>query len=91
MILFPLELSNTSPISEPMFVKNRVGLLYDRVKVVKKDTENFYLFSSSICSHVLSCKTYIPPEGSYYSDIKIFDSLKSELLELYPNNDLQIC
>ena len=64
--------------------------IYDRLKVVKNVSENFYWFSSSICSHVLFCATYIPSEGNY-SNISIFDSLEADLLELNPNNNLQIC
>lgn len=44
-----------------------------------------------MCSHVLFCVSYIPPEGSNYSNISIFDTLEADLLELNPNNELQIC
>ena len=39
----------------------------------------------------LFCVIYIPPEGSIYSNIDIFDTLESDLTELNPDNDLEIC
>lgn len=44
-----------------------------------------------MCSQVLFCVSYIPPEGSNYSNISIFDTLEADLLELNPNNEYQIC
>lgn len=64
--------------------------IYDTVQIVKNSGENFYWFTCSISSDTLFCATYIPPEGSTYSDISLFDDLESDLLELNQNNS-QIC
>ena len=48
------------------------------------------LFTCSICSNILLWATYIPPEGSTYSDISVFDNLESDWLELNENNS-QVC
>ena len=39
----------------------------------------------------LFCSVYIPPEGSIYSAIDIFDSLESDLIELNPQNAYEVC
>ena len=70
-----------------ILVNNRI---YETVNIVKNSGENFYWFTCSLCSDVLFCATYIPPEGCTYSNISIFDDLQHDLLELYQNNSL-IC
>lgn len=64
--------------------------IYDTVQIVKNSSEYFYWFKCSLFSNVLFCVTYIPPEGSKYSDISIFDDLEFDLLELN-QNESQIC
>ena len=76
-----------------ILVNNRI---YDTVNIVKNisQCENKASIGSLVqeilCSDVLFCATYIPPEGCTYSDISIFDDLEHDLLELYQNNSL-IC
>ena len=70
-----------------ILVNNRI---YDTVNNVKNSGEIFYCFTCSLCSDVLFCATYIPPEGCTYSNISIFDDLEHDLLELYQNKSL-IC
>ena len=65
--------------------------IFDTIKVIQNSGENFYWFSCSICSNVLFCVTYIPPEGSIYSDINMFDNLESDILELSQSKNTQIC
>ena len=65
--------------------------IFDTIKVVQNSGENFYWFSCSIVSNVLFCVTYIPPEGSIYSDINMFDNLESDILELSQSKNTQIC
>ncbi|MCG8032556.1 MAG: hypothetical protein JAZ03_10315 [Candidatus Thiodiazotropha taylori] len=67
--------------------------IHDRVKVLKNDGENFYWFTISNCFafDILFCVAYIPPEGSIYGGIDIFDSLESDLLELNPGRRFEIC
>ena len=65
--------------------------IFDTIKVVQNSGENFYWFSCSICSNVLFCVTYIPPEGSIYSDINMFDNLESDILKLSQSKNTQIC
>ena len=65
--------------------------IYDSIKVVKNSGENFYWFSCSSCSDILFCVSYIPPEGSTYSDISIFDTLEADILELSDNSESKIC
>ena len=52
--------------------------IYDTVQIVENIGENFYWFTCSICSSILFCATYIPPEGSTYRDISLFDDLESD-------------
>ena len=57
---------------------------FDKVKVLKNSGENFYWFTLLNCFtvNILFCVIYIPPEGSIYSNIDIFDTLESDLTEL---------
>ena len=64
--------------------------IYDTVQIVKNSGDFFYWFTCSICSNISFCATYIPPEGSTYTDISLFDDLESDLLELNQNNS-QVC
>ena len=41
--------------------------------------------------NILFCVIYIPPEGSIYGNIDIFYTLESDLTELNPDNDFEIC
>ena len=59
--------------------------------MVQNSGENFYWFSCSLCSNVLFCVIYIPPEGSIYRDINMFDNLESDILELSQSKNTQIC
>ena len=65
--------------------------IFDTIKVVQNSGERFYCFSCSICSNVLFCVTYIPLEGSIYSDMTTFGNLESDIRELSQRKDPQIC
>ena len=41
--------------------------------------------------NILFCAIYIPPAGSAFSDLDIFDTLESDLLELNPENNFEVC
>ena len=73
-----------------VLVKDEV---FDKVTVLKSSGEYFYWFTLLNCFSVdlLFCSVYIPPEGSTYGAIDIFDSLESDLIELNPQNEYQIC
>ena len=68
-------------------------IMFDKINTVKNSGENFYWFSCSklFTFDILFCAIYIPPEGSRYSDIDIFDTLESDLLELNPENKFEVC
>ena len=57
--------------------------MFEKVKVLKNSGENSYWFTFFNCFafNILFCAIYIPPEGSTYSNINIFDSLESDLVE----------
>ena len=65
--------------------------IFDSVDIVQNSGENFYWFTCSLCSNVLFCVSYIPPEGSRYGGISTFDALEADILELNQNNNFQIC
>ena len=69
--------------------------IYDTVQIVKNSGEIFYWFTCSICSNILFCASYIPPEGSTNSGISLFDDLGSDLLEFNQNifnqNNSHVC
>ena len=71
-----------------VLVKDEV---FDKVAVLKSSGENFYWFTLLNCFSVdlLFCSVYIPPEGSTYGAIDIFDSLESDLIEMNPQNEYQ--
>ena len=67
--------------------------VFDTVTVLESSGENFYWFTllNSFSVDLLFCSVYIPPEESTYVAIDIFDSLESDLIELNPQNEYQIC
>ena len=58
----------------------RLALSHRRV-FLKNSGENFYWFTLLNCFtvNILFCVIYIPPEGSIYSNIDIFDTIESDL------------
>ena len=66
--------------------------MFNKIKVLKNSGENDYWFTCLNCFafDILFCAIYIPPEDSAYSDLDIFDTLESDLLELNPENNFEV-
>ena len=84
------------PLMNRNRARNRSGVIailvedniLEKIKILKNIGENFYWFTFVNCSAVSSlfCAVYIPLECSNYSEIGIFDTLESDLIQLNPDN-----
>ena len=67
--------------------------IVQHVKIIQSDCESVLWFhiSENLLGYTLfGGVIYIPPEGSKYSDIELFDQIENELIELKRTNS-QIC
>lgn len=67
--------------------------MLDKVKILKNSGENFYWFTLLNCFavNILFCAVYIPPECSAYSEIGLFDTLESDLVQLNSDKNFEVC
>ena len=74
-----------------VYVKNH---LFDFIDTIKSESENilWFTFKNGVFSNpILFGVVYIPPEGSIYGSVDLFDSIENELIKFSTVNNYQFC
>ena len=73
-----------------VFVKD---FLYSNIEVLECSSENalWFIVNNILYEHVLFGACYIPPEGSEFISIDIFDVIETEILKYAVDKNYNIC